>query len=263
MTTPTQWISIRRSLSLIALAALAVTVTSGCGSKEQPAAETDIDLSKAQDIFAAPVATMRDPGAVLASVNGKDITEKDVAAEAQNFAARLRTRLPPERIAQMQGQIRQQAIDGLIMRELLRKAVEDESISVTDDDMKEMMDRLSANLPPDVTIEEHMERLNLDQDALREALRIDKLLQEKAGEPAEPTDEEIASFYEENEERFQLPESVSASHILIAFDAEDDDAAKAEKRTRIEDIRKQLDEGGDFAALAAEHSDCPSKAQGG
>ena len=47
-----------------------------------------------------------------------------------------------------------------------------------------------------------------------------------------------------------MPTAV-ASHILV------DSQAKAA------DLKQQLDDGADFAALAKEHSSCPSSAQGG
>jgi len=39
--------------------------------------------------------------------------------------------------------------------------------------------------------------------------------------------------------------------------------SKEEAQTKIAELKTQLESGGDFAALAQENSDCPSKAQGG
>lgn len=39
--------------------------------------------------------------------------------------------------------------------------------------------------------------------------------------------------------------------------------SKDEAQAQIAEIKTQLDGGADFAALAGQHSDCPSKAQGG
>ena len=47
------------------------------------------------------------------------------------------------------------------------------------------------------------------------------------------------------------------------MDPADDDAAKAAKRARLEDLRKQILEGADFAELAQANSDCPSASSGG
>ena len=68
---------------------------------------------------------------------------------------------------------------------------------------------------------------------------------------AEPTEEEAKSYYEENKERFSEPEKVAASHILV--DTEE----------KAKEIKEKLDAGENFSELAQEHSNCPSKENGG
>jgi hypothetical protein len=58
-------------------------------------------------------------------------------------------------------------------------------------------------------------------------------------------------------------ESVEASHILVSVPRDADDAARTAARAKIDDLKAQLDAGADFAELAKENSDCPSKAVGG
>ena len=60
------------------------------------------------------------------------------------------------------------------------------------------------------------------------------------------------------------PEMVRASHILIKTEESDTDEVKAEKKAKAEALAIQAKAAdADFAALAQENSDCPSKAQGG
>jgi len=59
---------------------------------------------------------------------------------------------------------------------------------------------------------------------------------------------------------------VRASHILLMYQGSERSSAtrsKEEALQGIQDIKSQLDQGGDFAALAKQHSDCPSGADGG
>jgi len=57
---------------------------------------------------------------------------------------------------------------------------------------------------------------------------------------------------------------VHASHILIKPEAgPDPNKAKADAKTKAEDLLKQVRDGGDFAALAKQHSACPSAPKGG
>ena len=60
--------------------------------------------------------------------------------------------------------------------------------------------------------------------------------------------------------------SVQASHILLMYQGSDRSSAtrsKDEAQTQIAELKTQLDGGADFAALAREHSDCPSGKSGG
>ncbi len=58
-------------------------------------------------------------------------------------------------------------------------------------------------------------------------------------------------------------ESVHARHILISTRPTDDAAAKEEARAKANDLKKQLDEGADFAALAKEFSQDPGSGSKG
>ena len=65
------------------------------------------------------------------------------------------------------------------------------------------------------------------------------------------SEDDVKKFYTDNEKEFVNNEMVRASHILV--DSED----------LANDIKKQLDDGADFAELAKKHSSCPSKEIGG
>jgi peptidyl-prolyl cis-trans isomerase C len=90
------------------------------------------------------------------------------------------------------------------------------------------------------------------------------MLQSEVEAKVAVTPEQVQDFYQKNPNRFQQGERVRASHILIGFPANADDAAKQQARTRAADVLKQVKAGGDFAALAKQHSTDPGSAtQGG
>lgn len=63
-----------------------------------------------------------------------------------------------------------------------------------------------------------------------------------------------------------MPDSVACSHILLMHADSDRSTAertKEEAETQINDLKAQIADGGDFAELAREHSDCPSGQDGG
>lgn len=63
-----------------------------------------------------------------------------------------------------------------------------------------------------------------------------------------------------------MTDQVRASHILLMYDGSERSTATRSKDDAVQqiaEIKTALDGGGDFAALAQEHSDCPSAQQGG
>jgi peptidyl-prolyl cis-trans isomerase C/peptidyl-prolyl cis-trans isomerase SurA len=56
-----------------------------------------------------------------------------------------------------------------------------------------------------------------------------------------------------------MPDEIRASHILVDTKSR----SKEEAQTAIEGIISNLQDGGEFAKLAEEHSDCPSGSDGG
>ncbi|MEZ4226488.1 MAG: peptidylprolyl isomerase [Polyangiaceae bacterium] len=63
-----------------------------------------------------------------------------------------------------------------------------------------------------------------------------------------------------------MADSVRASHILLMYAGSARSTAtrsKDEAQQLIQELKGQIDGGADFAALAQQHSDCPSGKQGG
>jgi peptidyl-prolyl cis-trans isomerase C len=94
-------------------------------------------------------------------------------------------------------------------------------------------------------------------------MAIKKMIEQEVTSKITITPEKSKSFYEKNPELFKTPEMVKASHILVTVPENASDEQKAQAKTKIEEVQKRLQKGEDFAALAKEVSDCPSKEKGG
>jgi len=73
-------------------------------------------------------------------------------------------------------------------------------------------------------------------------------------------EQELRQRYEATQDRFMTAERRRAAHILLTADDGQDDAAL---QARAEELRQQLAEGADFAALAEQFSDDPVSAEQG
>ncbi len=268
-----------KTAGLFAAAALAVFTAcsketpkevSGKTAQKTPAGET-IDLAQqAPDLFNQPL--QPNPLAlatndVVVTVDGEKITHGEIMQGVQMNLMQMSKRVPPQQLSQMYGQIYQNVTDTLVANILLTKAAAKSSLAVSDAELAKEIATIEANAPEGKTLKDALAENKIDysewQNDLRKQMLVRKLVEEKTANIPEATAVEVAKFYEENADSFKTPESVSASHILLAFTPEDTDATKAQKKKDIEKIRADILAGGDFATIAGEKSDCPSKKQGG
>ncbi len=86
---------------------------------------------------------------------------------------------------------------------------------------------------------------------------------ENVGSKIAVDEDSIAQYYRDNTAEFTSKERRKARHILFAVDENSGEAVHAEKRKKAEEIVEMARQGSDFAELARQYSEGPSKAQGG
>ena len=254
---------------LLALPVAAILLT---GSNNATAATDEpVDLSKTEDLFSAPVQAnplMTDPAAVVARVNGEEITRGEVLKLVSAAMQQYGGRVPPQQMQQIQGQMYQQIKNDLITKKLLDAAVAKANVEVAEEDINETIEAIKGQIPEGKTLTEALMAQGTTLEELKENVRNDmatrKFMEEKTADITDATEEEAKEFYDTTPDQFTKPEGVSASHILIKFVEEDTEESKADKKAQIEVIRTQIiEETITFEDAATEHSGCPSSAQGG
>jgi peptidyl-prolyl cis-trans isomerase C len=209
-------------------------------------------------------AESQDPPAM--SINGKIFSKADLDMHQRLMAFFMdQTGMKPP--SDQGDYLRKQAAASLLQIELMVEAAEQDKLSVTpaevDADLNEAAQRVGSREKLDAALQ----AVSLPQDYFRKQLErnllVNKYLQKIRDAQPEVTEEEMQKFYKENEDKFENPERVRASHILIKVEQNAKPEERAAARKKAQDVLKRLKAGEDFAAVAKEVSDCPSAQQGG
>lgn len=257
---------------LMVLPIAASLVLTGCDEEEAtaPVAEA-VDLSQTEDLFTQPIQPnplTSDPSMVVVRVNGAEITLGEIQEVMNVTMQQIGGQVPPQQLQQVQSQMFGRIQEQLITKKLMDAAIAAANIEVSDEDVVKAMDEVRASVPEgqDLATAIAAQGSTLEQftENIKEQLALRQFLESKTEGIPEATEVEAQEFYDSNPDRFQKPEGVTASHILIKFDEGDTDEAKAEKKARLEKIRTDiLAETITFEDAAKTHSGCPSSAQGG
>jgi peptidyl-prolyl cis-trans isomerase C len=247
--------------------AKAVTEASheNCDHAEVKAAEPIKVAAKEE---AKPVAVKPAVNELLVTVNGTAIMSSTVDERIEPQIAMMKQmgRAPtPDMI----NNFRKRIVDGMIRETLVEAQVTATGIKVGKADVDAKLAEIAKQR--NTTVEELIASAapqGYTEEIIRKQITMgisfDKLMEAEAGDNGlKATEADAKKFYDENKAQFNVPEQVKASHILLKTDGMDD-AAKAEAKTKIEGLLKDAKaEGADFAAMAKEHSACPSSANGG
>jgi peptidyl-prolyl cis-trans isomerase C len=210
---------------------------------------------------AEPVANVDSQARKVVTFEGGDVTQGELDEFAEQSGV-------PKDDPQYQATV-QQIMPQLVSIEIAKAYAQEHNITVSDKEvdqelakLKEQVGDQARSSGQDVSNQEAYEQAlkqnNITEEQLREDIRENlpvQEVQERVAGEAEPSDEEIQNYYEKNKEaQFTTPEQRCVRHILFNKD----------QKEKAEDVKQQLENGGDFAKLAKENSQDPgSAAQGG
>jgi peptidyl-prolyl cis-trans isomerase C len=200
---------------------------------------------------------------VLAKVNGEAVKKEDFDRMIHTIEARAGQPIPPDR----RNEIMRGALDQLVVYTLLSQESKKRGMKVEDAEIEAKMGQLKSQFPTQEAFDKALKDRGMTLDSLRKDARVDlsvtKLMDTEVAALPGPSDLDARNFYDKNPDKFKEDESVRASHILIRVDEKADAASKKKARAEIDAVLKQAKAGADFAALAKEHSQDGSAAQGG
>jgi peptidyl-prolyl cis-trans isomerase C len=198
---------------------------------------------------------------VLARVNGQPVTKVDFDRLIKNMEAG-RGAIPAER----RDEVLRGALDQLITYSVLKQEAASRKFAVPDADVDAQVASMQKKFPTQAEFDKALSARNTTVEQLKADARIDmainKMMEVEVASAVAATDTDAKDFYDKNPDKFQQPESVRASHILL-MTKDKDEAAKKTAKTKIDELLKRAKAGEDFAALAKANSEDGSASQGG
>ena len=130
----------------------------------KPEAKTEVEEAKTETKAAAPEAKVMvaEPNAgkvaaedngIAVTVNGVVIKDADVDAKVSVYMERIAAQIPPNMIEQYKTRIRDQALEGMIVEQLLAEQIKKEGINITDKDVNDKLNEIIAAQPGGMTME--------------------------------------------------------------------------------------------------------------
>ena len=193
---------------------------------------------------------------VVATVNGEEIFRKELD---RRLGVYKRMNQEVTRAVQID------VISRLAMKVLLNQFVEGQNIVVSDGEMQGRLEQIKYFLrsnPNDSEkslgeiLETQGSNIGELEGEIRRTLALSKYLDQRVG------DDEKSSYFESNIGVFN-GEKVKLSHILIDTTKLKTDAELKTAKQKIEEVKKEIDNGADFAETAEKYSTCSSAKDGG
>jgi peptidyl-prolyl cis-trans isomerase C len=257
---------------LLIFVVIAFVIVAGCGNSEDkkktvqtPAVVSTVTPSAIPAATALPAAAAgkTENADIAVSVDGNILKKSELEKNIKERINTFKDKIPADKMKEVRASMKKQALDEFVMRTLLLREVEKRKIEATAKEIKDTIDQIKENLPPDKKLDVFMKENKISRDDIALGIKVKKMVMQDLGKKAKPSQKEISKFYNDNKDKFVAPENVHVRHILVAFAEGDDDKVKAEKKIKIENLRKQVTDGADFAEVARKSSDCPSKDNGG
>ncbi|WP_207063466.1 peptidylprolyl isomerase [Motiliproteus sp. SC1-56] len=206
----------------------------------------------------------------IARVNGVDIHNRQVDRAVKAYLQQRQ--IDPGQAVQgspFYKGVRQSVLNELIGQELLWQEAQRTNRVTSEEEVARVLASYTERFPDHEAFVASLEANGFSEpgftENLRQRLSVETLIEEAIASKVVVGEDEAKAFYAENQARFERPEQFHVRHILIQPDpdAEDEDSAKAEALSSLEAIQAELEGGADFAKLAEEHSQGPSKSSGG
>ncbi|HEX9874623.1 MAG TPA: peptidylprolyl isomerase [Deferrimonas sp.] len=198
----------------------------------------------------------------VAVVNGKPVSRQEFDNAVQGFAMELHRKTMEHLCPEEAVGVRELALEKLLARELVYQHALSLGVVADEEAINAEKAKTIANFPDEKEFYATLAKAGIDPAAyhrmLRQDLTVNRMTAAKLAEVTEPTEAEVEDFYRLRPERILEPARIRACHILVRIQ----EGQKEEALALINDLKGRT-ASEDFAALARDHSACPSASRGG
>ena len=197
------------------------------------------------------------------TVNGTPISHFDFMNAIQSYSMELYRKTADQLSAEEQEKVQGIAVERIIARELIFQQALAEGVVADDAQIQQETAKVMQNFPSEEEFYATLEKAGVDKEAyyrmIRQDLSVNMLTDQKLADAQDASEDEIKAFYAAHPDKMEKPAMIKASHILVKAEEENPTQAAA----KAAELKEKLANGADFAALAQEHSACPSGTKGG
>lgn len=226
-------------------------------SEAAPAEET-VSVTLEEEAPAAKI-ELPDP---VATVNGKPISKEEFEKTLNDIFTSMGMQ-PSMLPADQQSVLHRQFVEDMVIDKLIDQASNE--IEVTPQMVDEEIATISQQYGSQERFLEELQASGQSIDDFKERLtkliRQRKWMETKTGGDVTISDADVETFYKENQQEFEQPDLVRASHILIRVEEGSDEATVEAKKKEAAALAERASKGEDFAALATEFSQDPTAKQ--
>lgn len=250
----------------IAIALIALALVAGCKKSTTDAAKAGTAAKPAGTADAKPAAVKPVPAQlpdVIARVNGTNIERGEFERAVRSLEAQAGGPVP----AEQRDTVYRQMVDQLVGMKLLAQEAVAKKVALPETEVDGKLSEVKGQFPSEQAFTAALAERQMTPDKLkaeiRQQMQAMKLVETEIVPTVSVSDADLSDFYSKNPDKFQEPEAVHVAHILIRTPENADEAAKKKAKTEADSVLGQLKKGGDFAALAKQHSQDPGSAANG
>jgi peptidyl-prolyl cis-trans isomerase C len=200
---------------------------------------------------------------VIARVNGANIDRGEFERAVKSLEAQAGGPVP----AEQRDTVYRQMVEQIVGMKLLSQEAVAKKVALPETEVDGKLAEVKGQFPSEQAFTAALAERQMTPDKLKSEIRQQmqamKLVETEVVPTVTVTEADLNDFYAKNPGKFLEPEAVHVAHILIRVPENADAAAKAKAKSEAQSVLAQLKKGGDFAALAKQHSQDPGSAPNG